>query len=94
MDISHNLVITTDHLSKSYNGVTVLQNLNLKVARHSIFGFLGPNGAGKTTYHGVSRGAGMGTRCGWRWDARSAYQHLRRDVGSVADVFAGVSWCA
>lgn len=43
------MVIQTSGLSKQYNGVTALQDLNLKVAEHSIFGFLGPNGAGKTT---------------------------------------------
>ncbi|MHB1133991.1 MAG: ABC transporter ATP-binding protein [Chloroflexota bacterium] len=42
-------VIETHELGKSYKGVTALRGLNLKVPRHSIFGFLGPNGAGKTT---------------------------------------------
>ncbi len=41
--------IQTRDLGKSFNGVQALQSLNLKVPRHSIFGFLGPNGAGKTT---------------------------------------------
>jgi ABC-2 type transport system ATP-binding protein len=42
-------VIQTNGLSKNYDGVSVLNGLNLKVPQHSIFGFLGPNGAGKTT---------------------------------------------
>lgn len=42
-------VIQTNGLSKNYNGVSVLNGLNLNVPQHSIFGFLGPNGAGKTT---------------------------------------------
>ena len=42
-------VIQTDGLSKQYNGISVLNGLNLNVPQHSIFGFLGPNGAGKTT---------------------------------------------
>jgi ABC-2 type transport system ATP-binding protein len=42
-------VIHTRGLSKSYNGVQALKPLDLKVPRHSIFGFLGPNGSGKTT---------------------------------------------
>jgi ABC-2 type transport system ATP-binding protein len=42
-------VIETRSLSKSYKGVEALQSLNLRVPKHSIFGFLGPNGAGKTT---------------------------------------------
>jgi ABC-2 type transport system ATP-binding protein len=42
-------IIETHNLSKNYNGVEALKNLNLKVKKNSIFGFLGPNGAGKTT---------------------------------------------
>ena len=43
------LVIDTHGLSKTYNKVNALKSLDLKVRKHSIFGFLGPNGAGKTT---------------------------------------------
>jgi ABC-2 type transport system ATP-binding protein len=42
-------LIHTQNLSKSYGAVQVLKTLDLRVPRHSIFGFLGPNGAGKTT---------------------------------------------
>ncbi len=49
MDGSNDLVISTSKLTKEYNGKPVLKSLDLKVPRHSIFGFLGPNGAGKTT---------------------------------------------
>jgi ABC-2 type transport system ATP-binding protein len=49
MQTSDNLVIRTQGLSKTYQGVNALQPLDLQVARHSIFGFLGPNGAGKST---------------------------------------------
>jgi ABC-2 type transport system ATP-binding protein len=49
MQAPDTLVISTQGLSKSYQGVNALQPLDLHVARHSIFGFLGPNGAGKST---------------------------------------------
>jgi ABC-2 type transport system ATP-binding protein len=49
MDTSNSLVIETQHLSKTYKEVHALQDLNLAVKEHSIFGFLGPNGAGKST---------------------------------------------
>lgn len=49
MDPTDPYVIQTDGLTKTYRGVSALQDLNLTVPRHSIFGFLGPNGAGKST---------------------------------------------
>src|SRR4051794_39268109 len=42
-------VIKTASLTKTFKGVSALQDLSLTVPRHSIFGFLGPNGAGKST---------------------------------------------
>lgn len=42
-------VIETRGLTKSFGEVQALRGVDLRVPRHSIFGFLGPNGAGKTT---------------------------------------------
>ena len=49
MEAKNSAVIQTNGLSKIYDGISVLNGLNLNVPQHSIFGFLGPNGAGKTT---------------------------------------------
>ena len=49
MTQSNDLVINTHGLSKSFGEVHALRGVDLRVPRHSIFGFLGPNGAGKTT---------------------------------------------
>ncbi len=43
------IVIETKDLTKSYDGVTVVDRLNLRIREKEIFGLLGPNGAGKTT---------------------------------------------
>lgn len=50
MTILNDYVIETHGLSKSFGDVHALRGVDLKVPRHSIFGFLGPNGAGKTTF--------------------------------------------
>lgn len=49
MQTDTNSVIRTTALSKAYNGVKVLDGINIQVPKHSIYGFLGPNGAGKST---------------------------------------------
>ncbi len=43
------LAIETVDLTKTYDGTTVVDKLNLRIEEGEIFGFLGPNGAGKTT---------------------------------------------
>ena len=43
------IVIETKDLTKRYDGVTVVDCLNLHIREKEIFGLLGPNGAGKTT---------------------------------------------
>jgi ABC-2 type transport system ATP-binding protein len=43
------LAIETQELTKRYDGVTVVDHLNLQVKENEVFGLLGPNGAGKTT---------------------------------------------
>ncbi|MCD6471856.1 ABC transporter ATP-binding protein [Candidatus Aerophobetes bacterium] len=42
-------IVETDKLSKAYNGIKAVDQLNFKIKESEIFGFLGPNGAGKTT---------------------------------------------
>lgn len=49
MDENNGIVLETQGLSKSYNGIEALKPLNLQVPKNSIFGFLGPNGSGKST---------------------------------------------
>ena len=47
--MSEKIAIETKDLTKSYDGVTVVDHLNLHIGEKEIFGLLGPNGAGKTT---------------------------------------------
>jgi len=47
--MSEEFAIETQDLTKRYDGVTVVDSLNLHVKESEVFGLLGPNGAGKTT---------------------------------------------
>ena len=42
-------IITTTNLTKTYNGVTAVDNVNMEIKRGAIVGLVGKNGAGKTT---------------------------------------------
>lgn len=42
-------MIQTEGLTKKFNGLTAVEDLNIHVKKGEIYGFLGPNGAGKTT---------------------------------------------
>lgn len=42
-------ILRTENLCKTFGTNHVIQDLNLAVPEHSIFGFIGKNGAGKTT---------------------------------------------
>ena len=48
-EMSKKIAVETKDLTKSYDGVTVVDHLNLHIAENEVFGLLGPNGAGKTT---------------------------------------------
>ena len=41
--------IELKNLTKYYNGIHAVDEINLKIQKGTLFGFLGPNGAGKTT---------------------------------------------
>lgn len=43
------VIIETKDLTKTYDGFTAVDKLNLRIEEGEVFGFLGPNGAGKTT---------------------------------------------
>ena len=50
------LSIEISNLSKQYNGIQAVKNINFKINKGSIVGLLGPNGCGKTTTIGMMLG--------------------------------------
>jgi ABC-2 type transport system ATP-binding protein len=42
-------LLSTEHLTKRFNGIAAVDDLSLDIASGEIFALLGPNGAGKTT---------------------------------------------
>lgn len=84
-------VIAVHGLTKSFNGKTVVDNIDLTVRRGAIHGFLGPNGSGKTTTIRMLCGlltpdAGEGTCLGF--DIRTEAQKIKRRVGYMTQKFS------
>lgn len=46
-------IVTARNLSKYYNSLCALNNIDFDIVEGECFGFLGPNGAGKTTAMGI-----------------------------------------
>jgi ABC-2 type transport system ATP-binding protein len=49
VNMENTLAFKVENLSKMYDGVTAIENVNLTISRGSVYGVLGRNGAGKTT---------------------------------------------
>jgi ABC-2 type transport system ATP-binding protein len=76
--------ISIEHLSKQYQDVTAINDLNLQVEKGELFGLLGPNGAGKTTTVNVLCGlveltSGSATIC--RYDVQKENAKVRKLIG-------------
>ena len=43
-----NVAIKLENVSKSYNGITILNNINLEINKGKTVGIIGSNGSGKS----------------------------------------------
>jgi lipopolysaccharide export system ATP-binding protein len=89
----------TEGLTKSYNGRTVVKDVQLDVSSGEIVGLLGPNGAGKTTTFGMVVGLVAPDAGRVRLDDRDVtddpmYVRARNGIGYLpqeSSVFRGLS---
>jgi ABC-2 type transport system ATP-binding protein len=79
-------LIDVKNLTKKYDNLLALDNINMEIAENEVFGLLGPNGAGKTTLiHILSTllkpTAGKATVNGY--DISTEQQKVRSSIGVV-----------
>src|SRR3974390_1832467 len=85
------IVIDVHHLTKRFDGRTVVRDLSMQVKRGTIYGFLGPNGSSKTTTIRMLCGlltpdSGAGTCLGY--DIRRETDKIKRQVGYMTQRFS------
>jgi len=61
------VVLEVQRLSKTFNGVHALEDLDLEVREREILGLMGPNGSGKTTLFNCVTGFAQPTGGGVIW---------------------------
>jgi ABC-2 type transport system ATP-binding protein len=88
---ANGISLTADHLVKTFDHFTAVDNVSFTVKRGEIFGLLGPNGAGKTTTIRILLGLlaptrGTGSVLGYNV-VREA-DAVRRNVGYVSQKFS------
>ena len=50
MDTIDNILLYTENISKNFQGIKAVNNVNFKINENEIRALIGPNGAGKTTF--------------------------------------------
>ena len=50
MDTVDNILLYTENVSKNFQGIKAVNNVNFKIYKNEIRALIGPNGAGKTTF--------------------------------------------
>jgi branched-chain amino acid transport system ATP-binding protein len=50
MDTIDNILLYTENISKNFQGIKAVSNVNFKINKNEIRALIGPNGAGKTTF--------------------------------------------
>lgn len=56
------ILLNIDNITKSFGGLTALEDINIKINKGQIVGLVGPNGAGKTTLINIITGYELATK--------------------------------
>jgi ABC-2 type transport system ATP-binding protein len=83
------VILTTKNLTKKYNNITALSNINMELKQGEIYGLVGKNGAGKTTLLRLITGQAYSTSGELSlFDATSdaAQNKERKRIGTIIEI--------
>jgi ABC-2 type transport system ATP-binding protein len=86
--MNNQIVIETKNLTRAFNDILAVNQLNVSIAKGEVFGLLGPNGAGKTTVVRMLSALlepthGEATIAGYRLGEDD--QNIRRKIGLLPE---------
>ncbi|MCD4769771.1 MAG: ABC transporter ATP-binding protein [Bacteroidales bacterium] len=84
-------MIKARNISKSYNGVTALDNISFDINQAELFGFIGPDGAGKTSLFRIITTLLIPDRGDMQvmgYDTVKDYRGLRKRIGYMPGRFS------
>lgn len=79
-------ILSIRGLSKSYNQLKAIQNLNLEISKGQAYGILGPNGSGKTTTLSIVTGILRQNSGTFSWYGKEPGPEQRRSIGSLIEM--------
>lgn len=79
-------VLSTQNLTKKYNRLIALDQLNFEIQKGMVFGLLGPNGSGKTTTLGMVLSVLKPTSGSFQWFEKPPSAESRRQIGAILEI--------
>ncbi|MDF2587844.1 MAG: ABC-type multidrug transport system [Anaerocolumna sp.] len=82
------IILTTKNLTKKYNNVVALDNINMQIKQGEIYGLVGKNGAGKTTLLRILTGQtepSQGELSLFHSTSKEAINRKRKRIGAIIE---------
>ena len=90
--MAEELILETKGLTKVYNGIPAVNEVNMHIHRGDIYGFVGENGAGKTTIIRMVAGLAKPTKGSFvLFGAESSSKNLAKAKSKIGGIVESVS---
>lgn len=78
-------VLEINHLTKKFNRLTAVHDINFSVEKGNVYGLLGPNGSGKSTTLGMVLNVVNPTSGSWKWFGKEHSTESLKKVGAIIE---------